>query len=125
MIKECCHGHGLFAKKNFKKGESICVIVGGKIVRNCSEASMYALKIPGRKMWWDEIKTTKPECDSFLDHNEEPNAMILFKEFNPKNPKANLIAIENIKRNDEITINYHEYEDNLYKAKRYRLPFKL
>ena len=122
-IKKCPHGYGLFATKNFRKGQLISNISGGKIVKNSSDASMFALKIPSKKMWWDEINPAKPEWDSFIDHNKEPNAEILFKKFNPKKPEAKLIAIANIKINDEIAINYWKYGDRLYKSKRYKTSF--
>jgi len=82
---------------------------------------MYALKVPHKKLWWDEIEPLYPEWDSFLDHSENANAIISFRNFNPKKPKAKLIAIERIKRNEEIMINYREYGDSLYKAGRYRI----
>lgn len=119
-IKKCPHGHGLFAIKNFRKGRLIGNIIGGKVVNIASEASKFALKVPERKMWWDEIDSAKPEWDSFIDHSELENAKILFENFNSKKPQAKLVATKNIKRNKEITINYHNYGDRLYKSRRYK-----
>lgn len=118
-IKKCSHGQGLFAVKNFKSGQLIGEIVGGKVVRKPSDASMFALKVPKKNLWWDEIDIKKIEWDSFLDHSENPNAEILFNNFSPKKPKAKLIALQEIRRDKEITINYHDYGDRLYKVKRH------
>lgn len=90
-IKKCPHGHGLFAIKNFRKGRLIGNIIGGKVVNIASEASKFALKVPERKMWWDEIDSAKPEWDSFIDHSELENAKILFENFNSKNRKQSLL----------------------------------
>lgn len=119
-IKKCKHGHGIFAEKNFKVGQRIAFIVGGKTVTRTSKASMFALKVPRKKLWWDEIDSSCPEWDSFLDHSSKANARIVFTRFNPGKPKARLIAINPIAKNEEVTINYREYGDRLYKGRQHK-----
>lgn len=76
---------------------------------------MYALKIQDKNLWWDEIDIKRPEWDSFIDHAENQNAEILFTSLSLKNLKAKLVALRNIRANEEITINYHNYGDRLVK----------
>ena len=116
-IKKCEHGYGIFGEKKFNIGQRIAFIVGGKTVANPSKASMFALKVPRRRLWWDETDLSRPDWDSFLDHSDTANARIVFTRFNPSKPRAGLIAINPIAKNEEITINYREYGDRLYRGR--------
>ena len=122
-LKKCALGYGIFATRHFRNLQTIALITGGRIVGDPRFASFYALKV-GRNMWWDEDDKNLPQWDSYINHSEEPNAKIVLSHFNPLKPTAPLIAIRGIDPGEEITINYHEYGDRLYKSRRFHIPKK-
>ena len=118
-ITKCSYGLGIFSKKNFKKGQVIAFVRGGKVDKK-EKVSMYALKIPRTDLFWDDIDIRKRRSwDTFLNHSDISNAKMLFDRFNSRRPLAKLIALCDIRKHEEITINYRDYGDRLYKANRY------
>jgi hypothetical protein len=118
-VKKCPHGHGLFATKSFKKADLIGVISGGRITMKGSEASMLSLRLPGKvPMWWI-AESDEVDWSTYLDHDNKPNARILFNGFKIESPEANVVALRDIEYDEEIFLNYHDYGDKLYKHERY------
>lgn len=97
VMESKIHNKGIFAVKNIKKGEIVGVIQGSKkfkINRNINDA----LSNPDwvgfkRHHWIDPIAPYK-----YLNHSCHPNVAV-------KGNKT-LIAIRNIKKDEEVTIDY-------------------
>jgi hypothetical protein len=119
--RKCIHGYGLFATKIFKNGDLIGVISGGKVTIKGSEASMLALRLPigGVPIWWISSEDEDRDWSTYLDHDNKPNARIIFDNFKVEKPEAPVVALKDIEPNEEIFLNYHDYGDRLYKHKRY------
>ena len=97
-------GKGLFAKKNIKKGEVI-FIVKGKIVKGLYGAD-YSQVHPrclaaDTNMWLSPLRTN-PWW--FINHSCKPNAGL--------KGKVTVVAMKNIKKGQEITIDYSTTEDD-------------
>lgn len=95
--KSKIHGKGIFARQDIKKGEIVCIIKGPqmfKINRSMKDALSHPDWV-GLKAnnWVDPISPYK-----YLNHSCDPNTAI-------KGYKT-LIAIENICKGAEITIDY-------------------
>lgn len=115
IIKKCPHGRGIFAKKDFNKNDIIGILVGGMPKKKEDlKFPKYALHIPNTDLYWDDENSTLHWSD-YLDHSKNPNALIDFKNFNVKKPSAKLIALKDIKANEEIFIDYYFYGDKLDK----------
>jgi len=91
------HGSGIFSAKNIKKGEIICILKGDekfKVNRNEKDSLSNPDWIGFEKnRWIDPILPYKK-----LNHSCSPTAAI--------KGKKTLIAICNIKKDSEITIDY-------------------
>lgn len=92
------HGKGIYATRDFKRGNRIANIAGRK-VKFLSKSKNDALAIPtwfgiGRYTWIDPEKTPF----RFLNHSCDPNAAI--------SGTRTLIAISDIKAGSELTIDY-------------------
>lgn len=91
------HGSGVFAIKDIKKGEIICIIKGEKkykINKNKKDALSNPDWVGFKKNFW--IDPYLPY--KFLNHSCSPNSAI--------KGNVTLIAIKKIKKNEEITIDY-------------------
>ena len=86
------HGMGLFAKKNIKAGEVLGSVEGK------------ATKRDGPYVLWRDEKNGgfKVDCVlKYINHNSRPNACYY--------DDLTVVALRNIKKNDEIT---HDYGDD-------------
>jgi SET domain-containing protein len=92
------HGRGIFSTAYIKKGEKICYIEGikaSKLPRTDKEAhSIQTWFGLGRRIWINP----KGTIFRFLNHSCEPSAAI--------SGKKTLVALRNIKTDEEITIDY-------------------
>jgi SET domain-containing protein len=90
--KSLVHGNGIFTEKNIIKGEIFYTVPVEKL-------SSYPVKR------WAKINNNKWVCDgnvlNFVNHSCEPNTKLDISKEQPF-----LIALENIKNGDEITVNY-------------------
>lgn len=91
------HGRGILADEYIKKGERIQYIQGKKtwkITRNARDSKLIANWIGLDRYWW--IRTIG--SFRFINHSCDPNTAIT--------GTKTLVAIRNIKRNEELTIDY-------------------
>jgi len=89
------NGIGVFANKNFKKGETIYKIPEGRIINYPTRNSPFI----GNNRWLsDEIVL------NYVNHSCEPNAVFEIGE------EPRLVAVEDIKEGDEITVDYNKTE---------------
>lgn len=91
-------GLGLFANRNFKKGEA--VISFGNTLVNKSEASFEAVQVTDKK--YLDTKWLVPEA--FVNHGCNPNTRL---DFRSSQKTSCYRAIKPIKKNEEITFNYN------------------
>ena len=107
--KSKIHGKGIFVNQNIKKGEEIFTIKGPKMFK-INKNTRDALAHPdwiGFKMntWIDPIPPYK-----YVNHSCNPNCGI--------KGKLKVIALKNIKEEEEITLDYSTTEmDELWKMK--------
>jgi hypothetical protein len=106
-VRECNHGRGVFALKNFNEGELVARVVGGEFVSHPKSKKGYALRI-GDELYWDEAGMDDPGYwSNFLDHNSDANCRFVDFELSP--PSARLVATRQIRMGDEIFLNYRHY----------------
>ena len=106
-IKKTKHkGRGVFARKNFKKGEiiEVCpvIILSKKDTKNIDKTKLYDYYFE-----WDEKSGENAivlGCGSMYNHSYESNAT--FKKDKAKKC-FNFVAVKDIRRGEEITINYN------------------
>lgn len=92
-------GIGIFAKKNLKRGEVIFIVKGNLvhfIVRNKKGALYGDRWLSIKKNTWINPREDSPWY--FINHSCKPNAGI--------KGKISIVALKNIKKGEEITIDY-------------------
>jgi len=98
-------GEGLFAKNNIKREEAIFVFKG-KLIKASYDSDCYIgprwLGV-GRCLW---INVSKTNPGYYINHSCKPNAG--FK------GKVTVVAMRNIKKDEEITIDYSITEEDPY-----------
>lgn len=102
------HGNGIFANKDFKKGE-VVFIMKGKILKyhpkNKKECMLYPNAVGiERDTWIDPI-----EPFVYTNHSCDPNMAT--------KGKVTFVAIKNIKKGDELNFDYSISEDSLWDMK--------
>ena len=101
IAKTCNTGKGIFAIQDVKKGEDIFTF-RGKIVRDRDYARKLKCTLQiGKNLWVD------PEIGSFgryINHSCSPNAGI--------RGKQKIVAMKNIKRGEEVTLDYSITDDD-------------
>ena len=98
-------GKGIFAKRNIKKNET-AFIVKGRIIRGPYSPGY---KFDQRWLAIDNnawIAPLRRNPWRFINHSCEPNAGL--------NGKVTVVAMQNIKKGEEITIDYSITEDDPY-----------
>ena len=106
-VRDCPHGRGVFALKDFTEGELIAVTVGGAYVPTPRSTNGYALRV-GEHLYWEEAPRDSPGYwSNFLDHSDDANCK--FVDFDQILPGAKLTAIRAIKKNEELYLNYRDY----------------
>lgn len=95
--KSLIHGRGIFSAKDIKRGEVICVIKGTKffkVNKNVKDALSHPDWV-GFKMnnWVDPAVPFK-----YLNHSCIPNSAV--------KGKVTLVALRDIKKGEEVTIDY-------------------
>lgn len=96
-------GKGIFAKQNIKKGE-IITVVKGKIytIKNSKDAKRQGLDENYlHQIDWDKF-INNTTISRFTNHSCNPNSGI-------KN-KIELVAMRNIKKDEEITVDYDTFD---------------
>lgn len=107
LVRDCPHGRGVFALRDFVEGETIAVVVGGEFVAHPRSTKGYALRL-GDEVYWDEAAGDDPGYwSNFLDHSSDANCR--FVDFDPRLPGAKLVAIRKMKKDDEMFLNYRDY----------------
>lgn len=105
--KSKLHGVGLFASRDIKKGEVVLVVRGERIkflIDNSNKAKIAELNWFGlSKNTW--IGVSNNLCD-FINHSCNPNVGI--------KGKVTLIAINDIKKEEEITLDYSLNESDIF-----------
>ncbi len=95
--KSGIHGLGIFASQDIKKGEVVCIIKGPrmfKVNRNLKDALSHPDWVGFKKNYWvDPVPPYK-----YLNHSCKPNTAV-------KGQKT-LIALTNIPKNTEVTVDY-------------------
>jgi SET domain-containing protein len=109
-VKKCNNGLGLFAKKNFKRGEIILEFIGKIVhrseidkVKNEKTKKLiddYSIQID-KDIFLLGTGQDKKIYDDFINHSCDPNAYVFIN-----GNKVLLIALKNIKKNEEITYDY-------------------
>ena len=101
MLKECPNGRGVFAGERICAGEKILKFSGDLVRRRNlpeikSQAEDYYLQV-------DDNLFLGPsgEIDDYINHSCDPNTGVVFE-----GKTANLIAIQNIGRGEEIRFDY-------------------
>ena len=106
-VRDCPHGRGVFALKDFEDGELMVLAIGGSYVATPTSTKGYALRI-GERLYWDEAPEDSPGYwSNFLDHSSDANCR--FVDFDESLPGAKLTAIRAIKKNEELFLNYGDY----------------
>ena len=103
-------GRGIFANRNFKKGEKIIDIKGKMLnYKQLKKLGRYALV---HYLAINENIFIGPshDLDDYINHSCNPNAGIKIK-----GRKAFLISIKNIKNGEEITCDYSTIIENNWK----------
>lgn len=100
-VEKTRNGYGIFAKKDFSKGEEIFEI-NGKLM-TLYEDEIIDKKIRDNAFRFSKDKYISPqgEIGDFLNHSCNPNSGII-----KTGSKLFLIAVRNIKRGEEITMDY-------------------
>lgn len=98
-------GRGVFANKSIKKNEFI-FLFKGKLVRYNYDSN-YKLGSKwlgiGKNIWLDILK----DCSGYyINHSCDPNAGL--------KGKKTIVAMKNIKKDEEVTIDYSITEDDPY-----------
>ena len=101
VLKKSKRGYGVFAKNNFKKRENIIEFTG-KLFRGEELPKPYE-KVKDYYVQIDKnlYMGSSKGLDDFFNHSYSPNAGLIIN-----NKKVILIAVNNIKRNEEITRDY-------------------
>jgi|SRR3989344_75665 len=101
--KSNIHGNGIFAKKDIKRGECVSLIKG-KIVHH--------IVVDKKTSWagpnWigiDRHKWIVPDIFSHINHSCDPNTGI--------KGSRTLVAFKNIRKNEEILIDYSTTEEDI------------
>lgn len=104
VAKSPIDGAGIFAKRDFKKGETIAVIKGKEIFHVVKDKKTSALGPDwigiGRNRWIDPNPLFQP-----LNHSCNPSAGI--------KGSRTLVALRSIKKGEEVTIDYSITEEDL------------
>lgn len=99
-------GYGVFAAKDIKKEEIIARLVGPRIkykIKNAEESKRYENWVGlGRNIW---IHPNGNDC-IYLNHSCSPNSAIIGTQ--------TLVALKNIKVDDEIVFDYSMTDDDQY-----------
>lgn len=106
VLKSKVHGRGVFADEMIRKGQKIQYIKGPKVVKkihNSKESRKIASWIGIGKYTW--INTDKSPF-KYINHSCRPNAAII--------GKRTLVALEDIRPNQEIFIDYSMTDSDPY-----------
>ncbi len=111
------YGTGLFAKKNLKQGERL-IVIGGYIMTIEEESNLGGkCSDNGVQITEDLVisisKSSEYEGYNFLNHNCEPNSGFRGQIF--------LVAMRDIKKDEQITIDYAMVLYKTSKGPRYKL----
>jgi hypothetical protein len=113
-VRKCPHGRGVFAKRDFKGGETIRTIDGITITTNPKSPpwKRWALIIgrtpEGKELFWDEEpEESEDYWSNFLDHDDHPNVRFVI---DVAERRARLLTIRPLKAGEELFLNYKEYD---------------
>jgi SET domain-containing protein len=93
IVRKNFEGKGLFSTKEYKKNE-IVFVLKGEIFSSPTRESIH---IGNNKHIYDE-------CGIFINHSFQPNIRI---------DNVNVVALQDIQEDDELTFNYNENEINM------------
>jgi hypothetical protein len=101
QVKKAAHGKGVFARKNFKEGQTI-VHVKGKLV-TCYEDDNLSEEDRSNTFRFDDeyFLSPKGRLGNFFNHACEPNSKVI-----KKDNKLFIIALISIAKGEEIVFDY-------------------
>jgi SET domain-containing protein len=99
-VKRGKHGKGVFASENFKKGQTICRLVGTSYRRNEMPAKDNKVTVRFIQMGKGLYLHVNGNAD-YLNHSCDPNAGLVIK-----GKTVSLQAIKNIEHGQEVTYDY-------------------
>jgi hypothetical protein len=115
-VKECPHGRGVFAVRNFESRERIGSMSDISITTTPRSPSWkrWALIIGrtsgGQLLFWDEAGEERGEYwSNFLDHRQQPNVRF---SVDIEKRTASLFVVTPIKAGEELFLNYKEYDSD-------------
>lgn len=100
-VEKSKNGYGIFAKKDFLKGEKVFEIKGELMTLNEDEVVDKKNRDNAFRFSKDEYISPQGEIGDFLNHSCAPNSGII-----KMGNKLLLVAVRNIKRGEEITMDY-------------------
>lgn len=100
-VEKSRNGYGIFTKKDFSKNEEIFEIKGKLMALNEDEDIDEKIRNNAFRFSKDEYISPQGEIGDFLNHSCNPNSGII-----KQNGKLFVIALENIKKDEEITMDY-------------------
>lgn len=107
IVRESSNGKGVFAKRNFRKGETIIQFHGERLTR---EELLFAID-DGDSHYMQIGKGVylgpSGSVDDFFNHSCDPNAGVIIEKEN-----AFLVAIKTIPKNTEVTFDYSTTMDD-------------
>jgi len=113
-VKNCPHGRGVFATRDFGTGELIRSYENISITTTPKSPpwKRWALVIGrtpnGEPIFWDEASEAGGEYwSNFLDHSDRPNVRFLI---DIKDRTARLVTIGPLRAGEEMLLNYKEYD---------------
>lgn len=114
-MKSCTHGRGLFATRNFKRGEKIATITGGRI--DDQWLSKFHTPIErdegGRFARFWVMNVDSKHWSNYLDNGGYKGENVRFIRFNEVEPRAELVATRDIISGEELLLNYKQIMEHL------------
>jgi hypothetical protein len=115
-VKECPHGKGVFALKDFAAGDllrrfdDILVTKSPKSPAWKRWAMIIGRTEDGERLFWDEEPERSDDYwSNFLDHDERPNVRF---HIDLSRRTARLVATRAICAGDELLLDYKEYDSD-------------
>ena len=114
-IKSFIHGRGVLATRNFKRGEKIANITGGRV--DDRWLSKFHTPIERNKdgqfaRFW-LMNADDKHWSNYLDNGSPKGENVRFIRFNEIEPSAELLATRDIMSGEELLLNYKQIMEHL------------
>lgn len=107
VVRESSNGQGVFAARNFRKGETVIQFYGECLTREELLSSMKEGDSHYMQIGKDLYLGASGGIDDFFNHSCEPNAGVVIEK-----ERALLVAIKPIPRRTEVTFDYSTTMDD-------------